>query len=378
MVRTGVAALALSLAGCQTASPPATPSVPVEPAPIVTHIPGAPSTLPGFTATIDAYEAFHRACPALARRKDRSGLTLPADWEEPCADKNTPVTEFFDRHFVAVRLGDGKGLATGYFEPEITGSTAAVPGGQAIYALPSDLIDIDLGAFAPDLEGRRIRGRFDGKTFTPYHTRTEIENGALAGRQLELAWADDPVDLFFLQIQGSGRLRLADGQVWRIGYAGQNGHPYTAIGRLLRERGQLEKAGMAEIRAWLTANPAEGRALMRENASWVFFRRLPDSDDGPIGALGVPLLPEANAAVDLTHIPAGAPLFARLDVEGKPWRRLLVAADTGGAIRGANRIDIFWGHGDRAARIAGALAASADVTVLLPHRAAQRLAGKEP
>ncbi len=370
--------IALTLAGCAATPPSVGPAPHVEPAPVAARVIGPPATLPGFAPTADAHEAFCRACPAIARRQDRSGLTVPADWQAACADTQTPTSEFFDRHFIAVRLGDGKGLATGYFEPEITGSLTPVPGGQAIYRLPPDLLDIDLGAFAADLAGRRIRGRFDGKTLIPYYSRAEIENGVLAGRHLELAWANDPVDLFFLQIQGSGRLRLGDGQLWRIGYAGQNGHPYTAIGRLLRERGQLEKAGMAEIRAWLAKNPAEGRALMRENASWIFFRRLPDSKDGPIGALGVPLIAEANAAVDLARIPPGAPLFATLEVEGQPWRRLLVAADTGGAIRGANRIDIFWGHGDRAARIAGALAAPVNLTVLLPRLAAERLSGQEP
>jgi membrane-bound lytic murein transglycosylase A len=205
--------------------------------------------------------------------------------------------------------------------------------------------------------------------------RAEIEAGALAARGLELAWALDPVDLFFLQIQGSGVLRFADGSVQRIGYAGQNGRPYVAIGRLLKQRGLLERADMAAIIGWLRADPAAGAALMRENPSYVFFRTQ-DGPGGPPGALGVPLAAMANAAVDPAVIPLGAPLFARIEAATVPDPLLLVAADTGGAIRGANRIDVFFGRGREAGAIAGALSAPLDLWLLLPRPAADRLTAR--
>lgn len=372
----------LLVAACARTPAPTPPSAVADkgaeaPAAIAPRILGAPSALPGFAATDAALRAFHRACPRITKREDRSGLTETTDWAAACADTSSPPAQFFDRHFTAVRLAGGEGFATGYFEPEIRALAAPAPGAAPILSRPDDLIDINLGAFSADLKGKTIRGRFDGKQFIPYFDRSRIENGALAGRKLELAWAADPIELFFLQIQGSGRLSFPDGSVQRVGYAAQNGHAYVAIGRLLRERGILEKAGMAEIVAWLRANPEAGRQLMRENPSYIFFRRLPDGNDGPIGALGVPLIPEANAAVDPAVLPLGVPLFVRLPVEAEVQQHLLIAADTGGAIKGSNRLDIFWGHGERASRIAGGLATAADVTILLPQVAARRLAGRE-
>lgn len=380
-----VAGAALLLGACTTqkaagpapAAPLAAPPASGRPAPapaLPAIVPvGAPSALPGFAATDAALAAFRRACPKLAARTDRSGLTIAADWAAACADPETSPAAFFDRHFTAVRIGDGRGLATGYFEPEIAGVRTATAGAAPVYARPADLVELDLGAFVADLSGRKISGRVAAGSFIPYFTRAEIDAGALAGRGLELAFAADPVELFFLQIQGSGRLRFADGTVLRIGYAGQNGRPYVPIGRLLRARGLVDKPDMAAIIAWIRAHPAEGTALMQENPSYVFFRPLPSGDDGPPGALGVPLAARANAAVDPRAIPFGAPLFATTSIDGAPARLLLVAADTGGAIRGPNRIDIFFGHGEAARATAGRLAAPVDVVVLLPRPAAARL-----
>lgn len=320
-----------------------------------------------------ALAAFRRACPRLTKRTDMSGLTTAADWEAVCADAGGDAHAFFARNFSKVRIADGRGLVTGYFEPEIAAFRHSAAGAAPIYARPADLIDIDLGAFNPDLKGKTIRGRFDGKAFVPYPDRGAIDDGALSGRGLELAWAADPVELFFLQIQGSGRLRFPDGAGMRIGYAGQNGRPYVAIGRLLRERGLLEKPDMPGIIGWLRANPAQGEALMRENPSYVFFRRLPDSIDGPLGSLGVPLLAEGNVAIDPAHMPYGAPVLIDGMIEGVRCTIFGIAADTGGAIRGVNRIDIFWGHGAYARRIAGSLSDNAGVTLLLPNSAAARL-----
>lgn len=367
-------------------APPVAPAVPVkaaEPKPVERALVGEVGSLPGWPGMLDdkSLAAFRRGCPALLKRVDRSGLTTADDWAGACADTEVDARRFFERHFLAIRLNDGRGLATGYFEPEIAGclaptSTCATP----IYRKPDDLLEIDLGSFNPDLKGRSIRGRWNGKAFVPYPDRGAIADGALAGRGLELAWATDPIELFFLEIQGSGRLSLPDGRVLRIGYAGQNGRPYVPIGRLLRERGQLPSggAGMEAIIAWIRADPAAGAALMRENPSYVFFRKLPDELDGPIGALGVPLLAERTAAADPAVLPLGAPVLLSTRIAepgGTPasWTRLLIVQDTGGAIRGPNRFDIFWGAGRRAGAIAGSLAAPAEAVILLPRSAAERL-----
>lgn len=369
---------AATLAACTTQQ--TGPATPAAVAPAVQH-PARPLAavarpvppIAGLQATHGALEAFRRACPRLLRRIDQSGLTTAQDWKAPCADPERDPATFFARHFAPVRLGDGRGLATGYFEPEIAGLTHPAPGAAPVLARPPELVEIDLSRFGSGYTGT-IRGVVQNGRVVPAPDRAAIEGGAFAGRNLELGWAADPVDLFFLHIQGSGRLRFPDGSSLRIGYAGQNGHSYVAIGRLLRQRGILEQAGMAEIKAWLRANPAEGAALMRENPSYIFFRRLPESTDGPIGALGVPLLAEANAAADPTSLPLGAPVWIETMVEGAPYNRLLVASDTGGAIRGANRFDIFFGPGEDAGRKAGALAAPLTATLLLPRPAVARLA----
>lgn len=359
----------------QSATPTApTPPVTAEAAPVRTLL-GPPSALPGFTADAAALTAFRRACPALGKRVDRSGLTRPEDWAAACADPEADPAAFFARHFTAVRLNDGQGLMTGYYEPEI--AACVTPAGAcrtAIHALPPDLVEIPLGPFMADLTGRSIRGRWDGQRFLPYASRAEIEAGALDGRGLELAYTADPIGLFFLHIQGSGLLRYPDGSLHRIGYAGQNGHAYVPIGRLLRQRNLVQgPIGMAEIRAWLAANPDEGKALMRENPSYIFLRRLAPELDGPPGAMGVPLIPRANAAIDAETAPLGTPIFIDSRIDGQPVRQLVIAADTGGAIRGANRLDLFFGPGPEAARLAGALQSPLSATLLLPNAAAQRL-----
>jgi membrane-bound lytic murein transglycosylase A len=355
---------ALLLAGCSGRQPPAGALGAAPEA--VTVL----ASLPSVPETEDAREAFRRACPALLKRTDRSGLTRPEDWAAPCADTGPGL---FGRHFRAVRLGDGTGLVTGYYEPEIAAFRDARPGAVPVLGVPPDLVEIALGDFLADLQGRTIRGRWDGGRFRPYFTRAEIEDGALSGHAPVLAHAD-PIDLFFLQIQGSGRLRFPDGTVERLGYAGQNGHAYVAIGRLIRERGLHPKPGMAEIRDYLAANPEAGRALMRENPSYVFFARRDANTDGPLGSLGVPLLPRANVAADPAVMPLGAPVWLRTEVDGTRFEAVMVASDTGGAIRGANRFDIFFGSGAEAERVAGALSSRGEALILLPKAAAARLA----
>ena len=231
---------------------------------------------------------------------------------------------------------------------------------------------MDLGSFRDDLAGRRVAGRVEAGRLRPYADRAEIDRGALAGRGLELVWVEDLVDLFFLHIQGSGRIDLAGGGFVRVGYAGQNGHPYTAIGRELVVRGELEPedVSMQSIRRWLMAHPESVPEIFATNPSYVFFRRL--EGDGPLGALSVALTPERSLAVDRSHLPLGAPLSVETTLppegpeNGAPWRRLTIAQDTGGAIRGPLRGDLFWGAGARAAEIAGRMRQPARLWLLLP------------
>lgn len=279
---------------------------------------------------------------------------------------------FLERRFQPVAVGQG--TLTGYFEPELRGSaTRDARFATPLHARPPDLVEVDLGTFLPDLRGRRTAGLVRDGRLLPYHDRAAIAGGALAGRGLELLWVDDPADAFFLQIQGSGRVRMADGRVLRVGYAGQNGHPYHAIGRTLIERGALtrETVSMQSIRAWMAeAGPAEAAALMARNPSYVFFRLLPDlpPEAGPIGTLGAPLSPMRSLAVDRAETALGLPVWVsgRDPLEGAPLRRLAVAADTGGAIRGPARADLFTGWGAEAAERAGRMREEAELFVLVP------------
>jgi membrane-bound lytic murein transglycosylase A len=314
-----------------------------------------------------AWTAFQISCPSLIAREDASGLTRPEDWSELCAARPTDYARFFRTGFEPVEVGDGAAFATGYYEPEIPGSRTRQPGYEVpIYARPPDLLDADPAT------GARGRGRLDEQGhYVLYHDRAAIEEGALAGRGLEIAWAADPADLFFLQVQGSGRLRLPDGSVMRIGYAGQNGREYVPIGRLLRERATFEPPfSMQRIKDWIHANPEAGRALMRENRSYVFFREL--TGPGPLGALGQPVTARATVAADPRFVPLGAPvLLAGMDNAAADG--LWVAQDTGGAIRGPNRFDTFWGAGADAAATAGGMQAHGRAWLLLPRGALRRI-----
>ena len=324
-----------------------------------------------------AFEAFRISCPALVKRADASGLARPEDWVAPCAaaaalpaDAGAEArADFFRQHFQPVQVGDGSAFATGYFEPEIAGSRTRMPGYDVpIYARPADLVEVDPAAAAA--AGTPRRGRLENGLVVPYYERAEIEDGILAGRGLEIAWAADPIALFFLEIQGSGRLRLPDGNVMRIGYASQNGREYVAIGRLMRERGLLEPGtiSMQNIVARLREHPEEGKALMRENKSYIFFREL--TGPGPLGALNLPVTPRATVAADPKFVPLGAPVLLSLD---RPEANgLWIAQDTGGAIRGANRFDTFWGAGEEAAVIAGGMQGRGRAYILLPKGVAAR------
>jgi len=276
-------------------------------------------------------------------------------------------------------VGDSTAFVTGYYEPEIAGSRVQLPGyAVPVYGLPPDLTRDWLDETPLDQRsGRPPQGRRDeyGR-FVRYHDRAAIEDGALAGRGLEIGWAADPIEFFFLQIQGSGRLRAPDGSIMRIGYAGQNGREYVALGKLMRDRGLIgegpgQYAGsMQGIMQFLRERPDEGRAMMRANPSWVFFQEL--TGDGPLGAINVPVRPQVSVAADPRYVPLGAPVFLfgadRREVNG-----LWIAQDTGGAIKGANRFDSFWGAGEAARVIAGGMSARGRAVVLLPKGTLARL-----
>jgi len=310
-----------------------------------------------------ALRAFQASCPALLRRQDQSGLTSGPAWSAVCSEAATLAPEgaaaFFRDRFDWLSVGTGKAFATGYYEPEIAGSRTQMPGYVPIYGPPADLTRCTRA------DGQTGRGRVDETgACVLYYTRPEIEDGAVASKAPVLAWAADPVDLFFLEIQGSGRIRFPDGGVMRLGYSDQNGREYAAIGRLLRERSILPPGGanMQAIKDWMRANPDQGRELMRENLSYIFFKEL--TGPGPLGALNVPVSPRATVAADPKFVPLGAPVFLAMD---RPeaygfW----IAQDTGGAIKGANRFDTFWGAGTEATQIAGGMSANGVALILVP------------
>lgn len=389
MIRTAALAGLLLLAACsgkperaavQAPAVPTPPADKTEPA-RAAEAPLMAVPLPSLPHAETALASFRRSCAALLRREDLSGLTKAADWQPACAAAidvapgQTAAEAFFRAQFRGISVAGGTGFATGYYEPEIAANLTRQPGYDVpLYRRPPDLIDVPLGSFAASLKGRTIRGRVDGTRLVPYAARADID-AALAGRGLELAWAADPFEAFFLEIQGSGRLRLPDGRIMRIGYDGQNGRDYRAIGRLLIEQGRLErgKAGMKEILAWLRANPADAPAVLNANPSKIFFREL--TGDGPIGAMGVAVVGGTSVAADPAYIPLGAPLLLDTirSLDGTAITALMVAQDTGGAIKGPNRVDMFLGAGETAAAQAGAQAAPARLILLLPISAAARL-----
>lgn len=358
--------------------------------------------LPGWRedTLAEALPALRRSCAALARQPDdrplggsRDGRVAgtAGDWRRPCAalralqavvlpeaaDVETESRAFFETHFrpwAASNRGDPVGLFTGYYEPTLDGSRRRserfrVP----LYVRPPELVTVDLGEFRDELEGRRLAGRVEGRKLVPFHDRAAIDAGRLAGRGLELLWVDDPVDAFFLHIQGSGRIELDDGNHLRVGYAAQNGHPYFAIGRELIDRGALtpEQVSMQSIRRWLAEHPEEAVDVLHRNPSYVFFREL--QEEGPVGSQGVVLTPGRSLAVDRSFVPLGVPVWldGSAPLAGRPdtdtiLQRLLVAQDTGGAIQGPVRGDVFWGPGDEAADVAGRMKHQGRLWLLLP------------
>jgi membrane-bound lytic murein transglycosylase A len=392
------------LAACATvtevppAACPACPvcqQCPVQPAPVAVPPPAKPmqaarwSDLPGWAEDdlTAAWPAFLHSCRALASKPQ--WLLWRAACEEArelAANDTAALRRFFESRFEPYLLtnpdGTTNGMVTGYYEPLLRGSRRrSAIFSQPVLGVPSDLLTIDLSEVLPDLKNMRLRGRLLGNKVVPYYSRAEIterEKGkAYADRVL--LWVDDAVELFFLQIQGSGRVKLPDGQLVRIGYADQNGHPFQPIGRVLVERGELrlDQASMQGIQAWARANPAKLNDVLNANPSYVFFREMPaggNDDDGPSGALGVPLTAERSIAVDSRHVPLGAPVFLSTTRPNSatPLRRMMLAQDTGGAIRGVVRADYFWGFGAEAGSQAGRMKQQGQMWVLLPPGVAPR------
>ena len=331
----------------------------------------------------EALHAFLKSCPVLVSRAapvKHDVFEGPPDWRRVCAeagqtdpDDQVASRLFFETWFrpylVTVRSAQD-GLFTGYFEAELRGArnqdeTFKYP----LYAIPSDLISVDLGRFDGRLRGRSVIGRVEGGRMLPYYRRADIQQGSIGRRAKVLAWVDDQIDAFLLHVQGSGRILLPDGDVLRVGYAGNNGYRYVSIGRALIKEGELSagQAGWSQIRLWIETNPQKVDALLAENPRYIFFREIPG--DGPIGAQGVVLTPRRSLAVDRRYIPLGVPLW--LDTVwpsgGKlPLRRLMVAQDTGSAIKGPIRGDFFWGYGQDALAEAGRMKSRGNYYLLLP------------
>lgn len=334
--------------------------------------------LPGWRddSLAQAWPALLNSCQIMPARDTR--------WSELCADATLftspdegTARAFFESRFVAHEMsgnnGAADGLITGYYEPLLQGSLIRSNRFRyPLYGRPDDLVVVDLGGLYPELQGKRYRGRLGGNRVVPYYSRAEISNGKRPPDKAILAWVDDPVMLFFLEIQGSGRIQLPDGKMLHVGYADQNGHPYVAIGRTLVDSGvmKLEDATMPAIRGWLKANPDKAQAVLNSNPSYVFFTLRENSVSGPVGALNVPLQPERSIAVDPAFIPLGSPVWFDTSLPGngeaRPYRRLVFAQDTGGAIRGPIRADLFLGFGEHAEHVAGNMRQRGKMYVLLP------------
>lgn len=364
--------------GGETVEPALPPASPLQPA-RWEDIPGwADDTL------VAAWPAFLESCRGLA------GKAQWPLWRPACeaakqvdAGSNASLRRFFESEFLPFQAvnpnGSREGMITGYYEPLLRG--ARTRGGAyqyPLHAVPKDLLTIELADVIPELKNKRLRGRLVGNKVVPYWSRAEIVDRN-RGAPPVLLWVDDPVELFFLQVQGSGRIRLPSGEMLRVGYADQNGHPYQSIGRELIERGDLQpgEASMQGIQAWARANPKRLDELLNANPSYVFFRELPGRfgpDDGPPGALGVPLLAERTIAVDPRSIPLGAPVFLATTRpnSSEPLNRLVMAQDTGGAIKGVVRADFFWGFGPEAGALAGRMKQSGRMWALLPPGAAPK------
>ena len=356
--------------------PPALIPTPAAPYPTLKPVDWAAVAFWKDDAVSEAWTAFLRSCSTLIKRTAWQGVCTEA--ASLTAPDDATARAFFEQRFQPYQAtqedGSVEGLVTGYYEPLLKGDRVRTPRARyPLYATPDDLITVDLASIYPELKNLRLRGRLVGNKLVPYPTRKEIESAAPNGNGFNskpIAWANDPVDLFFLQIQGSGRIELPDGSHMRVGYADQNGHPYQSIGKLLVERGELklEQASMQGIKDWGAKNPDKLPELLASNPSFVFLREQPNTLPGPLGALGVPLTGGRSIAVDPRFLPLGAPVFLATTQPNSPLplNKLVMAQDTGGAIRGGVRADFFWGFGNEAGELAGRMKQRGRMWVLLP------------
>ncbi|MFN7835781.1 MAG: murein transglycosylase A [Burkholderiaceae bacterium] len=373
------AVLCVAISGC--AAPPAVnrPSITL-PAPqpaglqqvTLSNVPGWPGPAPDEIVRQLARQcAIVRKKPATPMSDAVCSMAALQGSAPPMAAE--PAKRWIERYFTAYEVlpGDERSLFTGYYEPELRGSLQADQIYRTpLYGAPPDLLTVQLATLYPALKNQRVRGRLDGNKVVPYFSRADMARGQ-TGQAQALVWIDDPLDAFLLEVQGSGRVTLPDGQSWRLGYADQNGHPYVAIGKKLVEWGELpaSEATIPGIRSWARAHPGRVRELLDQNPSVVFFRKTPLTDPmvGPNGSLGVPLTPERSLAVDPSVVPLGSMVF--LDTtrpDGAPFQRLLLAQDTGGAIKGRVRGDIFWGWGSQAGELAGVTRQSGRLWLIWP------------
>lgn len=375
-------AMAALLSGC------ALPPPPPKPARMVLQ-PAAFDALSGWNEdhVAAAIPALLKSCarrltqPATALvGPDGIGGTV-ADWRLPCtaaaavpAGDDQAARQYFEAWFepwLATNNGAADGLFTGYYEPLLDGARHKGGVNQTpLLRRPADLVMVQLGLFRPEWRGERIAGRVVDGSLLPYPTRAEIERGALDRDRLALYWVADPVDAFFLEVQGSGKVRLSDGTLVSLGYDGQNGRPYVSIGKLLIERGELtkEQVSLDAIKAWIRTHPERGKALLDDNPSYVFFREIKGAT--PIGAEGAVLTAGRSLAIDRAFLPLGVPVWLDLQNDNEPLRRLVIAQDTGGAIRGPVRGDLYWGFGREAERAAGGMKARGRYFLLLPKKSA--------
>jgi membrane-bound lytic murein transglycosylase A len=381
--RTAWLSLALVLLAACAAPAPGPPAKP--PAPKLTLEPVSFADLPGWNQdhVAAAIPALAKSCarrlvqPATAKVGPNGMAGTVADWRAPCADvvrvppgddaaARRLLTRWF-RPYLAGDRGAPEGLFTGYYEPLLAGARVRSGADQTpLLRRPADLVMVQLGLFRPEWRGERIAGRVVKGALVPYPTRAQIEGGALDPAKLALFWVADPVDAFFLEIQGSGKVKLPDGTLASVGYDGQNGQPYVAIGKLLVERGQLARGqvSLGAIKHWIRAHPADAKALMDGNPSYVFFREI--KGETPIGAEGAVLTAGRSLAVDRAYLPLGIPVWLDARDGDETLRRLVVAQDTGGAIRGPVRGDFYWGFGPEAERRAGTMKAHGRYFLLLP------------
>jgi len=382
-------------------SKPAAPGLMIEPVSFK-DLPGWSSEQPSWQ---DALDAFQRSCAAILPRAPDEPFARRAvatdirrlygrneDWQKVC--RNAPESadlgpkSFFETYFDAVIISENReksGLFTGYYEPVLNGSRDRQgPFQTPLLARPEDLVMVELGDFRDALAGQRIAGRVLGGRLQPFESRAEIEAVDDWTEPLAIVWVDNAIDAFFLHIQGSGRVALPDGQTIRVNYDGQNGHPYTAIGRTLIDRGAIarEDVSLQSIAAWLEANPDDADEVMNTNASYIFFREIDVENPalGPPGAQGIALTPLASIAVDRLYYPLGTPVWLDISMTGQildpadetasedytMFNNLTIAQDTGGAIKGVQRADLYWGSGPKAGASAGLMKQSGTMYALIP------------